>query len=292
MNNEMLKMLFYWISERQNIWYKRRILKEPPPWTDDEILKKYRFCNCYRELDKGSLYLINNIANKYINPSPEQEKEIILNTIIYRLFNRPDTFEVIGWQKPEIFDRLLISNRLSSLDTIWNTAYMVYGALHKEFPKKHDAYLYIIEKDVIENLDSIYENVKNAGGLKDIHKELMKIRGIASFLSYEITIDINYSPIVNFSENDWGVIGLGARPMLQYIYGDETDDFSDENCLIMMKYLTVMQDFYFNEFYFKFTRYNDKFLTLRNIEHSLCETRKYYHLKNGKGRRRLFKPIT
>ena len=49
---------FYdYINERHAI-YLKRFIGEPFPWTDDEILQTYSFCNVYRELDKVMVWIV------------------------------------------------------------------------------------------------------------------------------------------------------------------------------------------------------------------------------------------
>ena len=38
-----LKEFFYWMYERQNIWYRRFVAKKERPWTKDKILNEYKF---------------------------------------------------------------------------------------------------------------------------------------------------------------------------------------------------------------------------------------------------------
>ena len=58
---ENLKLFWYWIYERQNIWYKRFMKKSSAPWTKDPILNDYKFTNVYRELDRVSKWVQDNI---------------------------------------------------------------------------------------------------------------------------------------------------------------------------------------------------------------------------------------
>lgn len=55
------KEFFYFIYGRQLIWHKRFILNENFPWSSDKILQKYKILNVYRELDKGTGYIINKL---------------------------------------------------------------------------------------------------------------------------------------------------------------------------------------------------------------------------------------
>src|SRR5262245_57315637 len=52
----------YWrfAAERQQIFFKR-LERHPPPWTEDEFLRTYKFTNAYRASDRVSQYLIRNV---------------------------------------------------------------------------------------------------------------------------------------------------------------------------------------------------------------------------------------
>src|SRR2546428_7672364 len=52
----------YWrfAAERQAIFFRR--LRDPFPWTHDQILQKFKFTNAYRASDRVSQYMIRNVA--------------------------------------------------------------------------------------------------------------------------------------------------------------------------------------------------------------------------------------
>jgi len=81
-----------YIFERHKIWVKKEVKKLPSPWTDDEIFKKYKFTNVRRELDRESLWLINNIS-KNANLTLEEK---ILFSLLFRIYNKGDTFEALN----------------------------------------------------------------------------------------------------------------------------------------------------------------------------------------------------
>lgn len=59
-----LDPLYYWIVEREAI----RVRKEngdPFPWTTDEILKTFRFCNVRREDDRGTVWVRTHIREAF-----------------------------------------------------------------------------------------------------------------------------------------------------------------------------------------------------------------------------------
>ena len=58
---EVYDLYWYFACERQNIFWKK-LNGEEAPWTDDEILKTYKFCNSYRVNDRVSQYLLKNVV--------------------------------------------------------------------------------------------------------------------------------------------------------------------------------------------------------------------------------------
>jgi len=71
-------------KERTNIYYKKEILKEKAPWTEDEILNKYKFVNTKRKWDRESRWLLKNIVNN----SNLTYEEKLLNCILFRVINK------------------------------------------------------------------------------------------------------------------------------------------------------------------------------------------------------------
>jgi hypothetical protein len=54
-----LETVLHWIKEREAI-RKRREAGEPPPWTDDAILRNYSFRNVQREHDRVTRHIAQN----------------------------------------------------------------------------------------------------------------------------------------------------------------------------------------------------------------------------------------
>lgn len=75
------------INERTSIYYKKEILNLPPYWTDDKILRNYKFVNTKRTWDKETKWLLKNITNN--NKLTYENK--ILNSFLFRVINKSDT---------------------------------------------------------------------------------------------------------------------------------------------------------------------------------------------------------
>lgn len=93
LNESELRIHHLYLTERHEIYKKKELLKLPrEQWTNDIVFKQYRFTNVRRELDRESKWLIENISTNI----ELSLKEKILNSILFRTFNKSQTSELIG----------------------------------------------------------------------------------------------------------------------------------------------------------------------------------------------------
>src|SRR5262249_34698303 len=84
----------YWrfAAERQRVFF-RRLGGQAPPWTDDPVLRTYKFTNAYRASDRVSQYLIRRVI--YRNDLPADPAEMTFRILLFKLFNRIETWELL-----------------------------------------------------------------------------------------------------------------------------------------------------------------------------------------------------
>ena len=82
----------YWrfACERQIIFLKR-VAGHPPPWTEDTVLQSFRFTNVYRASDRVSQFLIRQV----IYEGEQSEEEVFFRTVLFKLFNKVDTWRTL-----------------------------------------------------------------------------------------------------------------------------------------------------------------------------------------------------
>jgi hypothetical protein len=292
-----LHEFWYWVNERQNIYYNRFILKKPQPWTANRLLADYKFTNVYRELDRNSVFVIENIVNN----TKLTEKEKVFQIIIFRLFNRPETFTAIGgvprlkgFTGDELYKKMktLVDKNIF----VFTQAYMITPSVCKENMIRWEYYSKIITQFVYNNIDSIYNTIKQAETPQAIIKELKRIPGVSDFISFEFFSDFEYvEGLMKFDRNSFVNIGPGAMMGLRLLFPKKSME-GLQSCVEIVNHLTAEQEFYFDMYMiynFKYLDNKYKRLTLREIEHSLCEYQKYWKLKNNLGKQRMeFKPIS
>jgi hypothetical protein len=144
LDDEVLGWHNNYIFERHRIYKRKEIEKLPRPWTDDEIFQKYRFTNVRRELDRESVWLIENISKH-----PEMSlEEKLLYTILFRVWNKSETFEklhlphslsILDFGEDEIDEMRKLVERLSKEDPkyVWFTSAFIMGGTKQSwgFPK-------------------------------------------------------------------------------------------------------------------------------------------------------------
>lgn len=211
----------YWkfAALRQDI-FMRRVNNEAPPWTEDPVLLEHRFTNPYRASDRVSQYLIRNV----IYEGSQKIEEVFFRTILFKLFNRIDTWQnlidAIGFPSWKGFD----ANRYATiLNSIFQSGRRLYSPAYimpsPNFgnARKHRNHLQLLE---FMMRDGAPKKVSNAKSLEEVFQIMRGYQSLGDFLAFQYTIDLNYSEIINFSEMDFVVAGPGARNGIQKCFAD------------------------------------------------------------------------
>ncbi|MBP0613927.1 hypothetical protein J8J42_12850 [Chryseobacterium sp. cx-311] len=279
----------YWkfAYERQNIFFNR--IHKITPLTNDAILLQYKFTNAYRASDRVSQYLINEVIYKENNFS---EKDLLLRILLFKIFNKIETWEIIQSNLNKIdlssFSFKNISHILEVLmslkKSIYSAAYiMASGKNYYGFDRKHDNHLKLLEKELVAG--SLFEKIKDSKTIEEVYLNLKKLPTFGEFLAFQLTIDINYSNIINFSEMDFIVAGPGAKDGIHKCFSD----FGDFNYSDIIKYVTEIQESEFERLELDFKTLGGRKLQLIDCQNLFCETDKYSRVKHpefiGKSKR-------
>lgn len=90
LNEEVLAYMNQWVFER----YRVKMRKEaglPQPWTDDQVLRDFRFTNVRRLDDRETIYFVKGVVETDMSLNNK-----IYNAILFRLFNNWKTIELMG----------------------------------------------------------------------------------------------------------------------------------------------------------------------------------------------------
>ncbi len=203
----------YWrfANERLAVYY-RRLINPIGPWTEDSVLATHRFTNTYRAADRVSQYLIREV--QYSNERSQAPSEVFFRTILFKIFNKIETWEEIesefgpiSWQSIDLdkldnfLDRMIVSGR-----RIYSAAYIMPApAFGKK--RKHSNHIMLLNSMMNDGLPGM---ISKADSLESAYREILSYPGLGPFLAFQYTVDLNYSSLLNFDEDDFVVAGPGA----------------------------------------------------------------------------------
>lgn len=242
--------------------HKRKDLKGlPAPWTDNPVLREFKFTNVRREHDRQTRYLIKNIIK---NDELTLEDKII-NCFMFRCWNNWSTLDSFGF--PYSAETLYSSDlkefvrpiykRLQAADPgrlWWSNAYNQGGTKYAwKFPDgdgfgrakseaegsrytdyEPDIPLRPFHVGVWLGKNDIVNKLLNAHDQKECFEIIKSIKGFADFLAYQVFVDLTYIPEFPFSENEFTVAGPGCKRGLDLIFKDK-DGMTYEECIFWLR---------------------------------------------------------
>jgi hypothetical protein len=158
--------------------------------------------------------MIRNVI--YGNHQDLPADDTLLRIVFFRLFSKIETWEAIENQVGPIsrqnFDVEKIDRCLESLRTggqsIYTSAFILCANRAFGHKRKHRNHLALLEAMLAQG--RLSKEVSRADGLEDLYTHLASYPLIGPFMAYQIAVDINYSELTDFSEDEFTVPGPGA----------------------------------------------------------------------------------
>ncbi len=271
----------YWkfAALRQESFFNR-LQGRPYPWTDDPIISKFKFTNVYRAADRVSQYLIKHVI--YNSSLPDSPKEILFRILLFKLFNKIETWELLTSKFGPItlrdysfekYDKILTA-AITGGKRIYSAAYiMPSGKSYFGFERKHSNHLKLIELIIQKRTE---EQLSSAKTMQQAFEIIKCYPGLGDFLAYQLLIDINYSSIVNFSESEFVVPGPGAKGGISKCFHDT----GGLNNMEVIKFMTDRQEKEFERLGLTFRTLWGRPLQLIDCQNLFCEVDKYARVKH------------
>jgi hypothetical protein len=264
---------------RQEAFFNR-LTNQQYPWSDDEIINKFRFTNVYRASDRVSQYLIKRVI--YNDALPKSPKEILFRVLLFKLFNKIDTWELLQNRiglltykdyNFELFDSIL-EDALIHKKTIYSAAYiMPSGRSTFGYPRKHANHLKLIELMLEEKT---HLKLQASKSMQQAFEIIKTFPGLGDFLAYQLLIDINYSPLINFCESEFVVPGPGALGGISKCFMDT----AGLNNVEVIKFMTDRQEIEFERLGLEFKSLWGRSLQLIDCQNVFCEVDKYSRVRH------------
>ncbi|CAG0957369.1 Thymidylate kinase [Anaerolineales bacterium] len=268
----------YWrfAAERQEVFF-RQVEGIVGSVSSDPILLKHKFTNAYRASDRVSQYLISNVIYENGDQAP---REIFFRTILFKLFNRIDTWELLKNEFGEVryseyrfenYDRVL-TRAIESGARIYSAAYIMPAArAFNAGHRKHAGHLRLLEAMLNQHLS---ERLSETASMQDAFNLLRAFPMLGDFLAFQFVTDLNYSTLMNFSEQEFVVPGPGARDGIRKCFSD-LGEFSEAD---VIRWVMDRQSAEFDRVGVTFKSLWGRPLQLIDCQNLFCETSKYARL--------------
>jgi hypothetical protein len=149
--------------------------------------------------------------------------DMFLRVVLFRLFSKESTWQAIeestgGLQRTTLhLERLAqLLDDLRSRQAIYTSAFILPPDRKSPNRPKHRNHLELVAR--MFGRDGISTSLAQARSLRDVYRALLEWPTIGPFLGYQIAIDLNYTPYMRFSENDFTVPGPGAVRGLRKVF--------------------------------------------------------------------------
>ncbi|KAL7486084.1 hypothetical protein ACHAW6_011682 [Cyclotella cf. meneghiniana] len=277
----LITEFFLFCYERQLVWKRKRSgVLDGENLTKDGKMARNFFCNVYRELDRGTSYFRGNLIRHRTRSNGSHcgagynLEEVLWDSICYRLVNKIETFERFG-SIP--YRREWNAFVHGTLKPLWKGYDIVFTGAHQTIGR--DRYLDTMNS-LCENdgafLKELAGQISRAADLRTCYNTVLRVRNVGNFLAWQVICDLMEARVVRFAEDEWVKLGPGAINGLKVIFGDSLK--KGPELLKKAVFLRVIQSHVYQAMEITFPRFIGRDMTLKNIEHALCEFCKY---KNG-----------
>ncbi|WP_172448591.1 nucleotide kinase domain-containing protein [Caulobacter mirabilis] len=229
--------LYWQFASRRHAAFEKRLSGAAWPWTDDRILQTFKFCNVFRAADRVSQYMIKDVA--YADDAGDFADRAF-QIVAFRTFSNIETWDGLRQElghAPRVAD--LSSGAFEkALDRVkrrngglYTGAFILCATKAYGFDDKHRNHVGLFKHMFVqERLD---RTIAGSNSLEQVVRALQSFPLMGPFMAYQTAIDLNYSELIDFSENDYTQAGPGALRGLKKAFLD-LGDFSPSDAILWM----------------------------------------------------------
>jgi hypothetical protein len=229
-------LYWYFASERQQI-FEKRLAQQPGPWTEDSILQQYKFCNVFRATDRVSQYMIRDVCYHSEDCTPADR---LFQIVAFRLFSKIETWQAVQnfLDHSPTIENLIDGSFTKALEYaneinngLYTNAFILCATNAYGQPRKYLTHVELL-RDMFVSHD-LAEQLLNARSLREIYTLLHAFPLMGDFMSYQTAVDLNYSALIDFSENSFTQPGPGALRGMAKVF-ESLGDYSPAETILWM----------------------------------------------------------
>lgn len=249
LNPTILQHHWQWMRDRYEVHINKDVLGTPAPWTKNPILQQVKFCNLFREDDRQSRWLIENIASQTQHTLMDR----CFNIILFRLWNKAESYIKATKGKllkfplsqadaveiaANIAEECVLNPDYAWYSGAYNTApirnWMLNMHCGKDSSKTHypSAPLVFCQTSLTQQFWNIMHISRDQKSVVEALKVFPYVGG--NFLTYQLFVDFTYCPDYQFSENEYTVSGPGCIDGINLLFEDRAGMTHDE-CIFWLR---------------------------------------------------------
>lgn len=272
----MLNTYWRFAVARQAI-YLARLRRSPLQSTQDAILRDHRFTNVFRASDRVTQFLISSVQQ---GPSSSSEPaDLVFRTLLFKVFNRQDTWEhvesrvgPVRWSTYDFDTYRRALEEAAQRGPIYSAAYLMPPPRLGE-DRKHANHLRLLE---LMMRDGLTAKLLASPSLRSVFEHLVSYPGLGPFLAFQYAIDLNYSDVLSFDENDFVVAGPGAKDGIRKCFGPAAAGLETD----IIQYMVDTQEQHFERLGLAFPGLFGRRLHLIDAQNLFCEVDKYARVRH------------
>lgn len=210
-----------------------------------------------------------------------------MNIVLYRLFNKIETSELIGWVNFGDYNEQEIREKLQRAEPgyVYYTNAFFTSGMRRCFKYKYPDESFGPMRVLKECYDSRYKIVRGIRRAKtpmDVIRTLTSIDGIGNFLSYQMFVDFTFLEEFPWSENEFVVSGPGCIAGLNLLFDDPDGLTHDELLFWLRDHCPITEEECFT--LLSDLPEWDRRMNIMSLENCMCELSKYIRAAEGTGR--------
>ena len=267
--------LYWQFASRRQAAFERRLAGKNAPWSDDPILQEFKFCNVYRAADRVSQYMIREVCYAdEVGSAADRAFQIVA----FRTFSKISTWNRLMalLDGPPLIRNLADGSFVAALDRIKREDGGLYtGAFilcaNKAFghDEKHHNHAALFEKMFVQ--DGVADRLIGANSFEGLVRTLEGYPLMGPFMAYQTAVDLNYSELTDFSENDYTQAGPGAVRGLAKVF-ESLGDYTPSEAI---QWMVDQQEVEFERLDLPFSGLFGRPLHAIDCQGLFCETDKY-----------------
>lgn len=248
----------------------RKEAGQPPPWTENIILRKFHFCNIHREHDRGTRWYMGTVV-----PAAENFDDLLWRTILYRAVNNSAWFlrsgvGVFGIKDWSLYNTEIRRN-VAQASKPYSPAYITLQGPDGLDRKTH--LLELLEAMARRFGAGFAREIRGAESLKQVWENLQTLPYVGPFIALQVYRDLLLADALPaFSDDDFVYLGPGCRKGVEMLLGIKP--YKQQYVALQKLQQQVPEDLWP--------------ISLGDLEQTLCEARKYWRLQQGGGRHRYY----